>query len=63
MAEAKKKGPTISSSSVDASPVEGVHPAVPVEKGADWAGNKEYKDNPDAEPSAIAQLEVVPEDK
>ena len=42
----------------------GAHPAVPVEQGADWAGDKQYAENPDKpDPSTIAQVEILPEDK
>lgn len=38
----------------------GAHPAVPVEEGSDWAGDKKYAENPNKpDPSTIAQVEVT----
>lgn len=37
--------------------------APPSHEASDWAGNKEYKDNPDKPaPDSVAQVEVLPED-
>lgn len=60
---AKKDDPTVSSDSA-ASNDSGAHPARPVQEADDYAGNKEYRDNPDKPaPDSVAQVEVLPEDK
>lgn len=38
--------------------------APPSEQASDYAGDKQYKDNPDKpSPDSVAQVEVLPEDK
>lgn len=63
MADSKKKDPTFTSEAVSpAEFAEGTHPAVPLDEGADWAGDKKYEDNPDKpHSSTVAQVEVVDE--
>lgn len=62
---AQTKDPTVKSArSAPSDALDGVHPARPISEADDAAVNKSYKDNPDKpDPSTVAQVEVLPEDK
>lgn len=68
MAEKKspEKDPTISTGSVQEGYPDGTHPLHPLAEQHYAAANKEYRDMPDDEkpdPSSVAQVEVLPDDK
>lgn len=56
---AKKDDPTVTSQQSAASN----RSAPPTDQAADYAGGKQYTDNPEKEADAVAQLEVRPDEQ